>query len=550
MRIRLGTRGSVLATTQSRWVADRLRAAGHEVDIVVVRTQGDTDRSSLTEMGGIGVFAAELRRALRDAECDIAVHSMKDLPTAPVEGLVVGAVPEREDLRDVLCARDGLTLEDLPPASRVGSGSPRRVAQLRALRPDCEFVDIRGNIGTRLARVAPGDLDAVVLAAAGLSRVGELHRATEFLPILPAPGQGALAVECRQDDADVLEAIAILDHPPTREAVDAERAVLAGLGGGCAAPIAARAEVNQGRLQVTGGVFAGDGTSARVASRDTTAEAAEAAGKAVADQLLAEGAALITQLGASRDSRLDEFHDDRELWARKRLDGLTVLVPKEPGPIGRALQDAGAAVWWEPMLRRRNLPQDLDQLPVTDWVAVTSVRTVAALEDLGWRIPDSASIAAVGPATAQALRESGYRVDLVPSDGSSAEALLASWPTGTGSVLVPGSQLSRTTLVDGLRGRGWDASSLPLYTMEPVDVSGSLRVAWQRHQIDAVVVTAGSVARAIGQSLGWRDDLKVVAFGPPSATVLAGLGVRCTVAKEQNPEGVVEAMVQLCEEME
>lgn len=253
--LRLGTRASELATSQSEWVADRLRSAGHEVELVLVRTEGDVSRASLSEIGGTGVFASALRHALHDGSIDLAVHSLKDLPTAPEPGLVVAAVPEREDPRDALVARDGLTLAELPPGSTVGTGSARRAAQLAQLRPDLVVRDIRGNVGTRIAFVRDGELDGVVLACAGLSRLGRLDEVTDRLELtemLPAPGQGALAVECRDGEAALADAQAtdadlrrlladILEHAPTRAAVTAERAVLSRLEAGCTAPVGAYA---------------------------------------------------------------------------------------------------------------------------------------------------------------------------------------------------------------------------------------------------------------------------------------------------------------------
>ena len=248
--LRLGTRASALATSQSGWVADHLRAVGHEVQLVHVRTEGDVSRASLSEIGGTGVFASALRDALRGGEIDLAVHSLKDLPTAPEPGLVVAAVPEREDPRDVLVARDGLTLAQLPAGSVVGTGSARRAAQLGEIRPDLVVRDIRGNVDTRIGYVRRGELDAVVLARAGLARLGRLADATDVLPLevmLPAPGQGALAVECREDDVAMCTLLAdALEHPATRAAVDAERSVLSTLEAGCTAPVAALAQPEPG----------------------------------------------------------------------------------------------------------------------------------------------------------------------------------------------------------------------------------------------------------------------------------------------------------------
>ena len=285
-RLRLGTRGSRLALTQSGQVAEALRQAaggggaaaaagkasegsgGLGIDLVTVRTDGDGDRTPLRQLGGVGVFAARLRHALLDGEVDLVVHSFKDLPTQPVEGLEVICVPAREDPRDALCARDGLTLAALPEGARVGTGSPRRAAQLLAARPDLEVVDLRGNVPTRLARVrgleavgvgtdepvapsradAAGDLDAVVLALSGLRRLGLEHCASEVLDLetmLPAPAQGALAVEARadEDSAELARVAAALDDEPTRLAVTAERALMARLGAGCAAPVGAWAHL-------------------------------------------------------------------------------------------------------------------------------------------------------------------------------------------------------------------------------------------------------------------------------------------------------------------
>ncbi|MDO5739227.1 MAG: hydroxymethylbilane synthase [Ornithinimicrobium sp.] len=257
--LRLGTRASALATSQSEWVADRLRATGIEVDLVHVHTEGDTNRASLSEIGGTGVFASALRVALRAGDIDLAVHSLKDLPTAPEHGLLIAAVPQREDPHDALVARDGLRLHALPGGARVGTGSARRAAQLRQLRPDLTIQDIRGNVGTRIGYVRDGDLDAVVLACAGLSRLGRLDEVAERLPIegmLPAPGQGALAVECREEDADLRQVLAsVLEHEPTRRAVDAERAVLRRLGAGCTAPVAAWARLIEGSDALTLSVF-------------------------------------------------------------------------------------------------------------------------------------------------------------------------------------------------------------------------------------------------------------------------------------------------------
>jgi hydroxymethylbilane synthase len=245
--LRLGTRRSALATTQSSWVADLLRGNGSEVELVEVTTHGDVNRAPLAQIGGTGVFVSALRDALLAGEVDLAVHSLKDLPTAPADGLALAAVPEREDPRDALVAAGGRTLAQLPAGARVGTGSPRRQALLTALRPDLQVVAVRGNIDTRLGFVASGELDAVVLAAAGLARIGRSHEVSEFFEpsaFVPAPGQGALAVECRLDDEEVRTALAPFDVAAVRRAVAAERQVLASLEAGCSAPVGAYADAD------------------------------------------------------------------------------------------------------------------------------------------------------------------------------------------------------------------------------------------------------------------------------------------------------------------
>jgi hydroxymethylbilane synthase len=300
--LRLGTRRSALATTQSGWVAEQLRAAGHEVELVEITTEGDVSGELLTAIGGTGVFAAAIRKALKDDRVDLAVHSLKDLPTTPEPGLVVAAVPVREDSRDVLVARDGLTLGELPAGSTVGTGSPRRTAQLAALGLGLDIRPIRGNVDTRLRLVTSGELDAVVLARAGLARLGRLGVVTEVLDpiqVLPAPGQGALAVECRADRTDVQEAVSILEDADTRTCITAERALLAALEAGCTAPVGALAEVVEGDdgLELSLRAFAGSEDGRIELRRSLTGryDEPEVIGRQLAQILLEDGAADLSQ---------------------------------------------------------------------------------------------------------------------------------------------------------------------------------------------------------------------------------------------------------------
>jgi hydroxymethylbilane synthase len=299
--IRIGTRRSALARAQARLVADQVTAAtGRPVDLVELTTYGDTSRAALADIGGAGVFVGALREALFADAVDVAVHSLKDLPTAPADGLVVAAVPAREDPRDALVAGAGATLAELPTGARVGTGSPRRAAQLRFLGFGLAVVPIRGNVDTRLRKVAEGELDAVVLARAGLARLGRLDAVTEVLDplqMLPAPGQGALAVECRADRAELLADLAPLDDPAARATVTAERGLLAGLMTGCSAPVGALADVAAGEgseepeLYLRAVVVAVDGADAVRLSATGASGEAEAVGRRLAAEMLAAGAA-------------------------------------------------------------------------------------------------------------------------------------------------------------------------------------------------------------------------------------------------------------------
>lgn len=258
----VGTRGSLLATTQTRQVSSNLKeVAGYTIKERIIKTEGDDVTTSLTKPARPGVFVAALRAALLRGEVDVIVHSFKDLPSLPEDGITVGAVPLREDFRDVLVSGKNVDLMELPPGARVGTSSPRRTARVMHLRPDLIVIPIRGNVDTRLRKVADGEFDAIVLAAAGLNRVGRSDKITEYFTkemLLPAPAQGALAVECRSEDSELLHSLSLLDHPLTRFVTTAERAVLVGIGATCATAIGAHAEFDQDELTLTAELSASD----------------------------------------------------------------------------------------------------------------------------------------------------------------------------------------------------------------------------------------------------------------------------------------------------
>jgi len=312
-RLRLGTRKSPMAVAQSQHVARLLeQRAGCEVELTGITTFGDVSRANLAQIGGTGVFVSALRAGLLAGDIDIAVHSLKDLPTARPDGIVLAAVPGRDDPRDALAARDGAKLADLPPGARIGTASPRRAAQLLLLRPDLRPVPVRGNAGTRLGRIDSGEVDAVLLAYAGLARIGRLDAVTQvFEPdeMLPAPGQGALAVECRSGDPELAALLGCADDAATRAAVTAERSLLAALEAGCSAPVGGYAAGTDG-LRLRAIVVAANGEAALRASAGGPAAEADRLGREVAAELLRRGAGRYTAVPAETAAHVSNGDDD------------------------------------------------------------------------------------------------------------------------------------------------------------------------------------------------------------------------------------------------
>ncbi|MGA2797649.1 MAG: hydroxymethylbilane synthase [Thermoguttaceae bacterium] len=298
MHLRLGTRGSALARRQADWVAGELRAAGVEVELAPITTGGDRHQGPIQDIGQ-GVFTKEIQRALMDKRIDLAVHSLKDLPTDTPPELILAAMPRRAPCGDVLVSPAWKTLEQLPAGATVGTSSMRRRAQILHVRPDLQTKEIRGNIDTRLRKLHENQYDALMLAEAGLARLGLAGEITQFMPMsmmLPAVGQGALGLESRRDDEATRTVLAALDHPPTHHAVLAERAMLAALHGGCLTPIAAWGRVENGRLVLTGRVLSPDGRRKIEAVGDAELQDSVDLGRRVAEKLLQQGAAELIKL--------------------------------------------------------------------------------------------------------------------------------------------------------------------------------------------------------------------------------------------------------------
>lgn len=292
--VRLGTRGSQLARWQADWIAMQLRQHGASVEVIEISTRGDQDQSSpIEQLAGVGLFTKELQRALLRQEIDVAVHSLKDLPTTPVEGLTLGAIPPRATPQDALVSQVAASIDDLAQGAKVGTGSMRRRAQLLRLRPDLQLEEVRGNVDTRLRKLDDGHYDALILATAGLTRLGLAARISQAIPVevlIPAPGQGALGVECRTDDEATLTLLSRLHDQATAACVTAERSLLAEVEGGCLAALGAHAVISADQLELSAIVLSPDGRRHLVATGQGPSHQAEGLGRRLATELLAAGA--------------------------------------------------------------------------------------------------------------------------------------------------------------------------------------------------------------------------------------------------------------------
>ena len=562
MQVRLGTRGSALALTQADLVVRAARGAVPELVIepVTVRTEGDSDKTSpLTVIGGRGVFTSGLQDALLAGQIDAAVHSAKDLPSEQVPGLAFAAFLAREDPRDVFVSRHGLGLAALPPGPTIGTSSRRRAAQVQAVRPDARIVDLRGNVDTRLRKARQTDLDGIVLAAAGVARMGWQEAVTEYLPLdtfVPSPGQGALAVEVRATEEGAAALLSRLDDPAVSLSVRAERAFLRAIGAGCTTPVGAHAAIDDGRLLVRGMLADEDGervewAEARFALADAEAGAAELARE------------LASRLGAPRRPR------PRPTAAEPGpLAGLSVLVTRareQAGTLSAALRARGAIPVEAPTIRLVPLsdPAPLDRALAAmaegayDWVVFTSGNAVGAvhgrLAALGFGAAGFArvKVAAVGEATAARLAEAGVRADLVPERFTATAMVAALTAVGVrgARVLLPQGSLARETLAAGLRSAGAAVEAVEAYRTVPAKgLHPAVRERLLRGEVDVAIFASPSALSGLAALLG--GDLRplrgvtVACMGPTTAAAARAHGLRADVIPEDSTvEGLVAALV-------
>ncbi len=566
-KVTLGSRTSDLALWQTNYIMQRLQAAwpGLACELVPFVTQGDRTQAEgkpLPSIGGKGLFTAELEQSLRSGAIDLAVHSLKDLPVEDSPGLTVGAIPDRADVRDALVARDGLTLATLPQGAVVGTSSTRRAAQLLAHRPDLTIRSIRGNVATRARKVFDGDYDATLLAVAGLDRLGLMDYVTEILPLdlmLPAPGQGALGVQCRADDAAILALLAMIDDEATRVAVTAERTFLHGLGGGCSAPVAAYAWLDGAEvLQLNALVGSTDGTELiRVAKNSSQADlASQSIGEAAAQESLRAGAeALLTLARAAIAAP-----------AQKRpLAGKQIVVTRaeaQADSFANALATHGAIPLLIPTIRIEALPdlsaldQALQALDQYRWLLFTSVNSVDIVAErfAALAVPTTAwanvQVAAVGSATADALRTHGIVPAFVP-ERYVADAIIDGLGDVAGQrILLPQAAIARETLAEQLTARGARVDAIPIYDTLAADLDGAALTALGQG-VDVLTFTSSSTVRnfmaALTAATGARPtfDQEVVAcIGPVTAETARELGLRVDiVATDHTIPGLVDEIV-------
>jgi hydroxymethylbilane synthase len=543
MRVRLATRGSTLALVQAQLVADALSRAhpDHEFVLQPLTTHGDRHPAlRLSESPREGVFVKELEKALLDGRAELAVHSAKDLPTMETRGLVLAGFLPRADARDVLISRKGERLSTLPQAARVGTGSPRRAAQIAALRPDLVTTEIRGNVDTRLRRLDDGVVDALILAAAGLERLGRLepaHERLDFDLMLPAPGQGALAIQAVEGSP----AAALVDginDPDTSRAVRAERALLRRLGGGCLSALGAFAGVDHGELQLQAVVLDRGGRQVvRAAARGGQDDAVVTA---VAEELERQGAGGL--LNPRRDA----------------LAGLRVLVTRADGQaqsLADALRAQGAAVVACPVIEIEPIPVSRERLATLagyDWLVLTSANGVDRLFELldaaRLAFPIHIKVAAIGPETAARLRTHAIEPALVPERFVAeelADRLRADLPPGS-RVLLARAAGSREVLPDRLRSQGATVDVLETYrAVPPAGLAARLRSALAG--VDLVTFTSASTVRHFVEALDGAigPSLEVAVIGPVTAAVARELGLRVDIiAAEYTTRGLVDAIVR------
>ncbi len=565
--IRIGTRGSTLALAQSAWVKRKLEEAhpGIKVEIIKIKTSGDRFLASpIKAIEGKGIFVKEIEDALRQKKIDLAVHSMKDLPTEIPAGLSVTTITEREDPRDALVSGYQRSLEDLPRGSKVGTGSSRRQSQILHHRPDLEVIPIRGNVDTRLKKLDRGEVDGLIMAVAGLKRIGKQDRVSEYLSLdvcLSAVGQGALGLETRDGDP-VNQVLTCLHHDSSAMEVQAERAFLRRLGGGCQVPIGARGYVNGSKLKLMGVV--GDTGGKRLVRGEVEGKPqdAERLGHELAERLLNQGA--------------DDLLDGENVVSKgkskvgpKPLYGRCVMITRprlQSGSFVRGLEDLGAEVIECPTIEvippESYVPLDrtIQGLEEYDWIVFTSVNGVREflnrLQCLGkdGSALEGIRLAAIGPETAREIASHGIQVEFVPAEYRAEGILLGLNPAEVEGkrFLLPRAATARDILPRTLKKWGAEVDVVQAYRTVPAKGSAAiLSGVMSEHKVDMIAFTSSSTVKHFVDLISpveMRKFFNVVAvacIGPITKGTAESNGIRVDVlAKEYTVPGLIEAMVE------
>lgn len=544
--ILLGTRASQLARTQSATVGEALAAlARRPWQEVLVRTSGDDTSKPLNQAGSPGLFVSTLRKALLAREVDVIVHSYKDLPSAPEPGICLAAVPQRADSRDALISRSGACLSQLPEGARVGTSSPRRAAVLARIRPDLVLVPIRGNVDTRIRRVTEGEVEATVLAVAGLSRIGRTADITEILvDFLPAPAQGALAIECREDDTQLRALISQIDDPETRLVTTAERQVLVGINAACTTAVAAFATYEAGQLRLRAELT----TNGKHSTADVT-EACGLSDVAAARTLGLRAAALLA--GSERPVllvRSEGNESDAESLTEFGIPSITDpyvrIAPLSDGEDAQALVEQLRAIASDPQEAQRTWVVVTSPMTVPSWLTAAGgsqlTGAVAAAAKAGVRS------AATGSRTAATLRDLGFPDVRIPVDAS-AQGLVSELKDVTpGRALFPRGNLALRTLPDGLRARGWQVDEGIVYRTETVTERPGSAIMIEERDISAVVLRSPSAVRALVAHVDLPDDMPLVCAGRTTADAAVAAGLNVTaVSTSPSSSDVARAVSDL-----
>jgi hydroxymethylbilane synthase len=570
--LRLGTRGSVLARTQSQTVADLItEATGWDVELVIIRTHGDDFTGPLHQATTPGLFVSALRHALLDGRVDVVVHSMKDLPSEPESGIRMAACPTRIDPRDALISRDGATLADLPRGARIGTGSPRRAARLLHRRPDLIVLPMRGNVDSRITKVRDGDYDATVLAVAGVTRLGRESEITEHLSfdvMLPAPAQGALAVECRTEDSEVVAALGHIDDRHSRLTTTAERAVLTAVGATCATALGAHAVLDGTRLSLQAEVSGRD--SAQHAHATSAIDLRDGDEVVQAYELgLAVGAMLLDQ-GADAYVVPDGSPARRTSSASQLVSGRPVLLVRADVDDDRdasALRERGLTVVQDPYItvvpatddkaveRARETLAQISQgsawLVVSSRAALRALTSLTSPEEVRAAVQDGLSrglrAAAVGQITAEAMYELGLQEIVVPEQFSAVALVEALSEVDADRAILPRGNIAMRGLVEGLNDLGWSPVEQVLYETATVTTRPASADALEAGEFSAVVFRSPSAVRAVAHHVkAVPVDTALICGGRTTADEVAriGLGV-AAVSRGSTAEQIADLVVDI-----